>query len=166
MVRPISPEFDLLTYSQYFKRYLISPSRPLINQSIFHDQLNNYVKLHLTIPAKDESNYRIGPNRTYRQKFLSLFPNFLTTLQIQITNNHHSHIIYLNNHFAKMLDRLLQSLHQELSTTIQDIIRLQLENIKMLLHLLPETAILDLPEDQYYVLSTISSYFGPNDGIK
>ncbi|CAI2182092.1 15981_t:CDS:2 [Funneliformis geosporum] len=63
-----------------------------------------------------------------------------------------------------MLDRLLQSLHQELSTTIQDIIRLQLENIKMLLHLLPETAILDLPEDQYYVLSTISSYFGPNDG--
>ncbi|CAI2196540.1 16000_t:CDS:1, partial [Funneliformis geosporum] len=30
-------------------------------------------------------------------------------------------------------------------------------------HVLPETAILDLPEDQYYVLSTISSYLGPND---
>ncbi|CAI2186623.1 6955_t:CDS:2 [Funneliformis geosporum] len=63
-----------------------------------------------------------------------------------------------------MLDRLLQSLHQKLPTIIQDIIRLQLENIKMLSHLLPETAILDLPEDQYYVLSTISSYLGPNDG--
>ncbi|CAI2165089.1 14070_t:CDS:2 [Funneliformis geosporum] len=65
-----------------------------------------------------------------------------------------------------MLDRLLQSLHQELPTTIQDIIRLQLENIKILLHLLPETAILDLPEDQYYILLTIFSYFSPNDEVR
>ncbi|CAI2170040.1 19862_t:CDS:2 [Funneliformis geosporum] len=35
----------------------------------------------------------------------------------------------------------------------------------MLSHVLPETAILDLPEDQYYVLSTISSYLDPNDAI-
>ncbi|CAI2197473.1 4328_t:CDS:1, partial [Funneliformis geosporum] len=111
----------------------------------------------------DESDYRIGANGTYRQKFLSLFPDFLTTLQIQTTNNHHSRITYLNNQFAEMLNRLLQSLHQELPTIIQDIIRLQLENIKMLPHVLPETAILDLPEDQYYVLSTISSYVGPNN---
>ncbi|CAI2190845.1 7109_t:CDS:2 [Funneliformis geosporum] len=30
-------------------------------------------------------------------------------------------------------------------------------------HLLPETVIHDLPEDQYYVLSTISSYLSPNN---
>ncbi|CAI2179547.1 11481_t:CDS:1, partial [Funneliformis geosporum] len=62
-----------------------------------------------------------------------------------------------------MLDRLLQSLHQELLTIIQDIRKLQLENIKMLPHLLPETAILNILENQYYVLSTISSYHSPND---
>ncbi|CAI2198739.1 430_t:CDS:1, partial [Funneliformis geosporum] len=59
----------------------------------------------------------------------------------------HSHITYLNNQFAEMLDRLLQSLYQEFPITSQDIIRLQLENIKMLSHILPETAILNLPED-------------------
>ncbi|CAI2172973.1 10228_t:CDS:2, partial [Funneliformis geosporum] len=84
-------------------------------------ELYFYQKLLLTIPARDESEYRIGPNGTYQQKILLLFPDFL------------------------------------------DIIRLQLENIKILLHLLPETAILDLPEDQYYILLTIFSYFSPND---
>ncbi|CAI2169694.1 3595_t:CDS:2 [Funneliformis geosporum] len=34
----------------------------------------------------------------------------------------------------------------------------------MLPHVLPEIAILDLPEDQYYFLLTISSYLSPNDG--
>ncbi|CAI2189296.1 18948_t:CDS:2, partial [Funneliformis geosporum] len=35
----------------------------------------------------------------------------------------------------------------------------------MLPSVLPETAILNLPEDQYYVLSIITSYLGPNDEI-
>ncbi|CAI2182983.1 7019_t:CDS:2, partial [Funneliformis geosporum] len=124
MARPISPEFDPLTYPQYFERYLISPSRPLTNRSIFHDQLNNYVV---------KQSKEIIDLMKHTDKNLSLFPDFLTTLQIQTTNNHHSHITYLNNQFAEILDRLLQSLYQELTITIQDIIRLQLENIKMFL---------------------------------
>jgi hypothetical protein len=44
MHRPLLPEFDNLTYLQYFERYSISPS-PLLSTSrqIFRDQLNNYV---------------------------------------------------------------------------------------------------------------------------
>jgi len=36
----------------------------------------------------------------------------------------------------------------------------------MLPHIFPETTILELPQDQYKVLSTISSYMGKNDGTK
>lgn len=65
-----------------------------------------------------------------------------------------------------MLDRLLQSLSHELPTAISHIIKTQMQNLKLLLLILPETAMLELPQDQYHVLSTITTYMGRNDGIK
>jgi tRNA(Met) C34 N-acetyltransferase TmcA len=65
-----------------------------------------------------------------------------------------------------MLDRLLQSLSNELPTSISLIIQIQMQNIKLLPPLLPETAMLELPQDQYHALSTITTYMGKNDGIK
>jgi hypothetical protein len=35
-----------------------------------------------------------------------------------------------------------------------------MQNLKLLLLILPETAMLELPQDQYNVLSTITTYYG------
>jgi len=44
MLRPRTPEFDNITYSQYFERYSIIPSPPTTtSRIIYRDDLNNYV---------------------------------------------------------------------------------------------------------------------------
>src|SRR5581483_8966954 len=192
MARPHSPEFDNLTYPQYFERYSITPSPPPPTQRpIYRDGLYNYVvkrskeivtrfqflkiedgepyfyqQLLIKVPARNESDYKIIPNGTYREKFLSLFPHFLDELQNQITNNQQSRIMQFNNQFSEMLTRLLSSLHQQLPSNLSHIIQIQMEDLKLLPHIFPETAILELPQDQYRVLSTIRMYLGKNDGVK
>ncbi|RHZ86267.1 hypothetical protein Glove_53g75 [Diversispora epigaea] len=134
MLRPLLLEFDNLTYLQYFEKYSISPSSPPSTpRQIFRDQLNNYVikcskeiiiryrflkiedgelyfyqQLLLNVPARNKTDYQMGLNGTYREKFLSIFPEFLNTLQNQITNTHQSRIINFNNQFIETLNRLLQ----------------------------------------------------------
>src|SRR6185295_5251590 len=103
---------------------------------------------------------------TYREKFLSFFPDYLTELQNQITNTHQSQVTHFNNQFIEMLDRLLQSLTNQLPVNISQIIRNQLNNLKILPHIYPETTMLELPQDQYHVLSTISTYMGKNSNQK
>uniref|UniRef100_U9ST01 Uncharacterized protein n=1 Tax=Rhizophagus irregularis (strain DAOM 181602 / DAOM 197198 / MUCL 43194) TaxID=747089 RepID=U9ST01_RHIID len=122
--------------------------------------------LLLKIPARDESDYKIRPDGTYCEKFLSLFPEFLTDLQNQITNTQQSHITRLNKQFSEMLSRLLSSLNQQLTQNISSIIQMQMESLKLLPHVFPETAMLELPQDQYRALNTIRMYMGENDGIK
>ncbi|CAI2200717.1 17878_t:CDS:1, partial [Funneliformis geosporum] len=39
-----------------------------------------YQKLLMMIPARNESDYRIGQNGTYHEKILSLFPDYLNNL--------------------------------------------------------------------------------------
>ena len=41
-----------------------------------------------------------------------------------------------------------------------------MNNLKLLPSIFPETAMLELPQDQYHALSTINMYLGRNDGIK
>jgi len=192
MARPHLPEFDNLTYPQYFERYSITPSSPASTpRQIYHDELGNYVvkrskeivtryqflkiedgepyfyqQLLLRIPARNESDYKITLNGTYREKFLSLFPDFLDELQNQITNTQQSRIIQLNNQFSEMLTRLLSSLSQQLPSNLSHIIQIQMEDLKLLPHIFPETAILELPQDQYRVLSTIRMYLGKNHSVK
>jgi len=192
MARPHLPEFDNLTYPQYFERYSITPSSPASTpRQIYRDELGNYVvkrskeivtryqflkiedgepyfyqQLLLRIPARNESDYKITLNGTYREKFLSLFPDFLDELQNQITNTQQSRIIQLNNQFSEMLTRLLSSLSQQLPSNLSHIIQIQMEDLKLLPHIFPETAILELPQDQYRVLSTIRMYLGKNDSVK
>ena len=192
MARPHLPEFENLTYPQYFERYSITPSSPSsTNRQIYRDDLNNYIvkrskeiiiryrflkiedgelyfyqQLLLKVSTRSELDYKNGPNETYREKFLSLFPNYLTELQNQIVNTHQSQITYFNNQFIEMLDRLLQSLNNQLTTNISEIIRVQLDNLKILPHVYPETAMLELPHDQYHVLSTISMYMGKSNNRK
>lgn len=192
MSRPHSSEFDNLTYIQYFERYSISPSRPSnTSRQIYRDDLSNYVikrskeiiiryrflkiedgelyfyqQLLLNVPTRSENNYKNNPNDTYREKFLSLFPDFLTNLQNQTSNTYQSQINHLNTQFSEVLNRLLQSLNQHLPTNIQHIIQIQMEDLKILPHIHPQSTMLELPHDQYHALSTISTYMGPNNGIK
>ncbi|CAG8828464.1 3429_t:CDS:1, partial [Cetraspora pellucida] len=55
---------------------------------------------------------------------------------------------------------------QQLSTNIHQIIQFQLENLKILPHVFPLTATLELPQDQYNALSTITTYMGKADGTR
>src|SRR4051794_34592632 len=191
LARPRNPDFENLTYPQYYEQYSITPSHPqTTSRQVFCDELNNYVvkrakeilvryrflkiddgelyfyqKLLLTIPARNESDY-ITPGGTYREKFLSLFPNFLTDFQNNITNSHQTQVFRFNTQFSEMLARLLQSLHQQLPTNLSRIVEIQMESLKILPQVFPETAMLELPQDQYHVLSAISMYMGKNDGVK
>ena len=118
------------------------------------------------VPARNESDYKTTPNATYRKKFLSLFSEFLNDLQNTIRNAQQLRTTRLNNQFTEMLNRLLQSLSHELPITVSQIIRIQMENLKLLPPLFPETAMLELPRDQYRALYIIATYMGKNDGIK
>ncbi|CAG8804103.1 1728_t:CDS:1, partial [Gigaspora rosea] len=109
MHRPLISEFENLTYPQYFEQYSITPSRPTTPRSIYRDQLQNYVvkrtkeiiiryryltiedgelyfyqQLLLNYPARSEADYKTTPDQTYRDKFLSLFPDFLNNLQTKL----------------------------------------------------------------------------------
>ncbi|EXX69470.1 PIF1-like helicase domain-containing protein [Rhizophagus irregularis DAOM 181602=DAOM 197198] len=192
MSRPHLPEFETLTYPQYFEKYSITPSRPVASRrTVYQDDLRNYVvkrtkeiivryrflkiedgelyfyqQLLHNVPARNESDYKITPNGTYREKFLSLFPDFLNELQNNARTTQQLCITQLNTRFIEMLDRLLQSLHHELPATITQIIQIQMQNLKLLPPLLPETAMLELPRDQYRALSTINTFMGGNDGTR
>ncbi|CAG8691410.1 21521_t:CDS:2, partial [Gigaspora rosea] len=63
-------------------------------------------------------------------------------------------------------DRLLLSLNEHLSDNLYHIIRIQMENLKILLQIFPSVAMLELSEDQYHALLTISIYMGPNNSTK
>jgi len=191
MSRPHHPEFNNLTYPQYFERYSVTPSSPTrTSRPIYRDELHNYVvkrvkeiivrhrflkiedgelyfyqQLLLNVPARHESDYKIGPNGTYREKFLSLYPNFLADLQNQVANTHQSRLTHLNDQFIVMLDRLLHSISNHIPTTLSDIIKIQMNNLKLLPHIFPQTVMLDLPTDQYQALSTINMYMGEDDGV-
>ncbi|CAG8725741.1 9760_t:CDS:2, partial [Rhizophagus irregularis] len=65
--------------------------------------------------------------------------------------------------FSEMLSRLLSSLNQQLTQNISSIIQMQMESLKLLPHVFPETAMLELPQDQYRALNTIRMYMGEND---
>ncbi|CAB5345229.1 unnamed protein product [Rhizophagus irregularis] len=65
-----------------------------------------------------------------------------------------------------MLSRLLESLSIHLTTDLTQIVYAQLTDLKLLPHIYPKTAMLELPQDQYRVLSAISMYLGRNDGVR
>ncbi|CAG8844587.1 40366_t:CDS:1, partial [Gigaspora margarita] len=159
MHRPRIPEFENLTYPQYFEKYSVTPSHPTSRSIVHRDELFNYVvkrkkeiiiryhqlkiddgelyfyqQLLLNHPARSEADYKSDPSQTYRDKFLLLHPTFLSDLQNQTAITHHSRLTHLNNQFVEILDRLLRSLNQQLPTNLHQIIQSQLENLKILSH--------------------------------
>ena len=87
-------------------------------------------------------------------------------MQNQVATTHQSRLSRLNSSFLEMLDRLLQILSDHLPANLSTVIISQMNNLKLLPSIFPETVMLELPQDQYHALSTINMYLGRNDGIK
>ncbi|CAG8811308.1 20155_t:CDS:2, partial [Gigaspora rosea] len=87
MSQPNFSEFDNITYPNYFEKYLITPHHPvqILIQSIVttYEELYFYQQLLLKVPTRNESDYKTTLDSTYKEKFLSLFPEFLINLQNQ-----------------------------------------------------------------------------------
>ncbi|CAG8805574.1 5343_t:CDS:2, partial [Gigaspora margarita] len=127
MHRPLNPEFENLTYPQYFEQYSIIPSQSTTSYPIYRDQLQNYI--------------------IKRTKKIMIRYRYLKLENAQTTTIHHSQLTRLNNQFSEMLDRLLYSLNNQLPTNLYSIIQSQLETLKILPHIFPLTATLELPAD-------------------
>ncbi|EXX78897.1 uncharacterized protein OCT59_016939 [Rhizophagus irregularis] len=125
-----------------------------------------YQQLLLNVPAKSEADYKITPDGTYREKFLSLYWDYVNTLEDQLASTHEIRISRLNNQFVEMLDRLIHSLTVQLPNNLSRIIENQMNNLKILPCLYPQRAMLELPADQYHAISTINMYMEKNDGVK
>lgn len=119
-------QFTIIIY--FFERYSITPSPPATTpRQVYRDELCNYVvkrskeiivrhrflkvedgelyfyqQLLLNVPARSEFDYKTAPDGTYREKFLSLYPDFLSDLQNQVTNTHHTRMTRLNNQFIEV----------------------------------------------------------------
>ncbi|RHZ77740.1 hypothetical protein Glove_173g25 [Diversispora epigaea] len=76
MLRPLLPEFNNLTYLQYFEKYSISPSSPPLTS---HGELYFYQQLLLNVPARNETDYQMGSNGTYRKNSRSKWPYYFIT---------------------------------------------------------------------------------------
>lgn len=66
----------------------------------------------------------------------------------------------MNTRYSEILDRLLSNLENIIPQNITEIIKNQLESIKILPPILPQNIIQILPPDQYYIMSTLSCYLG------
>ncbi|CAG8841784.1 32654_t:CDS:2, partial [Gigaspora margarita] len=122
MHRSRIPEFENLTYPQYFKKYSVTPSCPTSRSIVHRDELFNYVvkckkeiiikyhqlkiddgelyfyqQLLLNQSARSEADYKSDSSQTYQDKFLLLHPTFLSDLQNQTANTHYSRLTNLNN---------------------------------------------------------------------
>ncbi|RHZ87537.1 hypothetical protein Glove_33g284 [Diversispora epigaea] len=128
MAQPHLPEFENLTYPQYFERYSITPlSSALTNRQIYQDDLNNYiVKRSKEIIIKYRF-LKIEDGKLY------FYQQLLLKVPTRSENNTSS---------------------------------IKLDNLKILPHVYPETAMLELLHDQYHVLSTISMYMGKSNNRK
>ncbi|RHZ83104.1 hypothetical protein Glove_99g267 [Diversispora epigaea] len=74
--------------------------------------------------------------------------------------NHHFRTITLIEQFNHELFSTLQHITSE---DIQNIIKAQINSVKLLPPILPTNIITDLPPNQYYCIQTIKTYLGPEE---
>jgi len=59
------------------------------------------------------------------------------------------------------MSNILEHLGSVVTPQLADILKIQLNSLKWLPPILPHTAVLDLPDDQYMVFNTITENLGP-----
>jgi PIF1-like helicase/Helitron helicase-like domain at N-terminus len=183
--RPEEEIFTNLTYPEYFQNYEVTVTQPTTPRHIYRDKLGNYVikrvtpklvrfrylklqdgqlyfyqKLLLEMPCRNEEEL-LGTFSTYREHWLSCHPEFHETLQ-QVTQDYlRSQQLKLNLQFSQILDTLINNLQSILPTSVSDLINIQLQSLKISPPIYSQCNILNLPEDQLHVLSTIRNILGP-----
>ena len=182
--RPHDPVFETLTYPDYFRNYRLVtkvPSRTVA----YKDDLNyfavkrsspivvrfRYLKVHdgepffyqqllQSLPCRSEDEL-LGGCQTYRQHFLRRHPEVESALTAHTITTYAQQQTTISSQFDQIMTTLLDSIRSPTSSRITDIITTQLNALKKVPPILPQLAILQLPDDQYYVFSTITRNLGP-----
>jgi hypothetical protein len=188
MNRPTDNLFNEITYPQYFENYIIQKSRPTsTRRDVYQDKFGNYVikrtkpiitryhflkvadgelyfyqQLLKNIPVRSEDELK-GQYSTYRDHFTSLFPNNIQEIQQNIQNRAVQLKETMNLRYSEILDRLLSNLENIIPHNMTEILRNQLDSIKILPPVLPQEIIHQLPPDQYYVMSTLRCHLGQRE---
>ena len=152
--RPLANEFNDLTYSDYYKHYEISKSRPkTTKRQIYIDLLNNYVikritpklvrfhylklqdgeyyfyqKLLLELSCRKEEEL-LGTFQTYREHWLFLHPELHQTIQ-EITQEYlRTQQLKLDAQFSQALNSLLSILENHIPPSTSELINIQLTSL-------------------------------------
>ncbi|CAG8803311.1 28952_t:CDS:2 [Gigaspora margarita] len=121
-----------------------------------------YQQLLLRLPCRSEDEL-FGNYSTYRDHFIARFPNIYQLINEQNSEYTSNQSIYTLEQYNSIIETIISSLHSILSTSIIDIIELQLNSLKILPKIIPRNAIIDLPQSQYYCMQTITNYLGPRN---
>jgi PIF1-like helicase/Helitron helicase-like domain at N-terminus len=183
--RPHTDEFNHITYPNYFKNYTLSTKRPSNNRTIYQDELNYYVtkrstplvtryrhlkvqngesffyqQLLLTTPCRSEREL-LGNYTSYREKYLSLHPDFQSSIHNTTDMSETEHRHSLENQFNTIITQIIETLANIITPQIAEILTKQLDALKLTPPIFPENAMLHLPEEQYILYNTIVSNLGP-----
>jgi len=178
--RPTDPIFDELTYPDYFINYVISAKRTTTNSKIYKDQLNNIVTKKLsptvvrfryltidggeaffyqlllrTLPCRSEDELR-NNFPSYREHYLHLNPHIKSAFENLTVTSNHQHNQSIQLQFHNFVTDLLNELGSTITPKVADILDAQLNALKLFPPMLPRTAMLDLPTDQYKIINVIT----------
>jgi hypothetical protein len=178
--RPNNPEFNDITYPEYYRKYKItlnSPSKQIYwkdksdrfvfkrkkeilvrfqHLTIKNAELFFYQQLLLKKPSRTETDLK-NNHLTYRAAFQSFYPNeYNNAIQDIFQSTTLKKSLYLEN-YKNLIDNLLISVHQDIKIIIK----------QQLINLIPQTisisnnAILNTPKDQYIAYNILTACWGP-----
>jgi hypothetical protein len=188
--RPTLQMFNDMLYIDYFSWYNLMTKQPRQSSQVVQDALGNFIVkrakkllirlrplsirngehyfyqlLLCRIPARNESDLYNG-YPTYRAHFLARYPE--ETQQLQENTNRFVHSLQERNslHFHHALDELMSHLNNHVPQPAKLLVKTQLQVLKSNALIRPPSAMLNLPEDQYYVLNVITHCLGPKSQNK
>jgi len=178
--RPNNPEFNDITYPEYYRKYKItlnSPSKQIYwkdksdrfvfkrkkeilvrfqHLTIKNAELFFYQQLLLKKPSRTETDLK-NNHLTYRAAFQSFYPNeYNNAIQDIFQSTTLKKSLYLEN-YKNLIDNLLISTHQDIKIIIK----------QQLINLIPQTisisnnTILNTPKDQYIAYNILTACWGP-----
>ncbi|CAG8600583.1 13969_t:CDS:2 [Cetraspora pellucida] len=179
-VQPPNPIFDNIRYKTYFETYKLKSTHPnTSNKTVYQDNLGNffvkrnnqiltrmrslqiehgelffYQQLLLKFSCRFETEMLSG-YRNYKDHFLARFPTIYQSIQEQnqeFTLRQTSHAL---DQFNILIETITSSLNSILTTDILNIIKIQLDSIKILPRVVNTNSTINLPPSS---ASTEKSY--------
>jgi len=182
--RPYGQEFDNLKYEEYYQLYNIGTVNTRLSHRTVRDLDNRvvqkrqkpiltrtrflklsdgesffYYQLLRKRPWRSEEEL-LRPHNTYREHYLSMFPNEAEVLREETRSYISRQISHFEFQFASIIDSHLQAIQQQSAIPNIDIIEFQLNNLKKLPYIIPPSSITHLPEDQYKAITILSNMMG------